>query len=266
MTTDGRQAAAAGDAFHCDVDSPESFDGAPSDQGLSLEDLSSAYAALLGKGHDPYQSIAPPAPPSEDERRLAEDQALLDRLAEEPAEEAESTCPISPRTLVEAMLFVGHPNNEPMTAGQLASLMRGVRPEEVEEIIGELNQAYHDEEAPYTIKAEGAGFRMTLVEELGSLRDKFYGRVREARLSQAAIDVLAVVAYNQPISRAELDGLRDKDNGPILSQLVRRRLLKIERRDDAPGVKYYRTTDRFLKLFGLASLDDLPRTQDLERS
>jgi segregation and condensation protein B len=106
---------------------------------------------------------------------------------------------------------------------------------------------------------------MTLLDEFASLRDKFYGKVREARLSQVAIDVLSLVAYNQPMSRAELDALRDKDNGPILSQLIRRRLLLIERRDDAPQIKYYRTTDRFLKLFGLASIDDLPRTQELER-
>jgi segregation and condensation protein B len=152
-----------------------------------------------------------------------------------------------------------------MSAAQLASLMRGVRPDEVEEIIRDLNAAYREEDCPYQIVSEGAGYRMTLCDEFRGLRDKFYGRVKEARLSQAAIDVLAVVAYNQPVTREDLDKLRDKDTGAILSQLVRRRLLQIERREEAPQVKYYRTTDRFLQLFGLESLNDLPRTQDLER-
>jgi segregation and condensation protein B len=238
----------------------------PNDHGLSLEDLSSAYAALLGQGYDPYQPIEAPPPADEHQRSFQEDQTLLDQWAEEnAADDAPERCTISPRTLVEAMLFVGHPHNEPMSAGQLASLMRGVRAEEVEEIIRDLCQTYREEGAPYTIVAEGAGFRMTLLEEFRPLRDKFYGRVREVRLSQAAIDLLALVAYNQPISRADLDALRDKDNGAILSQLVRRRLLRVERREETPQVKYYRTTDRFLKLFGLASVEDLPRTQDLDR-
>jgi segregation and condensation protein B len=229
--------------------------------------LSSAYAALLGQGHDPYEPIAPASSADEGELRVAQDQAILDELAEQAGvDDSHQTSPVSPRTLVEAMLFVGHPNNEPMSAGQLASLMRGVRAEEVEEIIRDLNRSYREEDAPYTILFEGAGFRMSLLEEFASLRDKFYGRVREARLSQAAIDVLALVAYNQPMSRADLDALRDKDNGPILSQLVRRRLLRIERREEAPQMKYYRTTDRFLKVFCLGSVDDLPRAQDLERS
>jgi segregation and condensation protein B len=97
------------------------------------------------------------------------------------------------------------------------------------------------------------------------LRDQFYGRVKEARLSQAAIDVLALVAYHQPLTREGLDALRDKENGALLTQLVRRRLLQVERLADAPQVKRYRTTDRFLAMFGLNSLEDLPRAQDLER-
>jgi segregation and condensation protein B len=244
----------------------ETLPADPGEGGLSLEDLSSAYAELLGKGHDPYEPIAPAEPAGEAQASLPHDQALLDRLAEEEvAAGADDACELSPRTLVEAILFVGHPHNEPMSAARLASLMRGVRSEEVEEIVRDLNETYRNEGCPYHIALEGAGYRMTLRDEFRTLRDKFYGRVKEARLSQGAVDVLAVVAYNQPVTRDDLDKLRDKDTGAILSQLVRRRLLQIERREEAPHVKYYRTTDRFLELFGLDSLNDLPRAQDLER-
>lgn len=249
-----------------DPDAPHESDDAPQDedQGFSLEDLSQAYAELLGRGHDPYEP-APDLKTPSDADEAAEDQALLDEDADSAAEDADDGCEISPRSIVEAMLFVGHPHNEPLSASQLASLMRGVRAEEVEEIVAELDATYRGEQAPYQIVSEAGGFRMALREEFRSLRDKFYGRVREARLSQAAIDLLALVAYNQPMSRQELDAARDKDNGPILSQLVRRRLLRIDRPADSPQTKLYSTTDRFLKLFRLQSLDDLPRTQDLER-
>ncbi len=249
----------------------ELFASDPDDHGLSLEDLSNAYAELLGKGHDPYQPISeiPPAAisaeaPSEEEQ-VAIDQILLDQaVEEEEPTDPDDACAISPRTIVEAVLFVGHPQNEPMTAAHMASIMRGVRPEEIDGIVHELNEAYRAEGAPYHIVSEGAGYRMTLREEFAPLRNKFYGRIREAKLSQPAIDVLAVVAYNQPITREEIDSIRDKDSGALLAQLVRRRLLAIERREDAPQVKYYCTTERFLELFGLESLDDLPRTQDLD--
>lgn len=242
------------------------FTDQPDDSGLSLEDLSSAYAALVSQGQDPYQPLVEGASASRADTAADRDQAILDQLAQQAdSADADDACEVSPRTIVEAMLFVGHPNNEPISADRLASLMRGVRPGEVEEIVRELNEFYRQEGCPYSIVSEGAGYRMTLRDEFRPLREKFYGRVKEARLSQAAIDVLAVVAYHEPITRERLDQLRDKESGALLSQLVRRRLLQIERRTEEPHVKLYRTTSRFLEVFGLASLNDLPRAQDLER-
>ena len=98
-----------------------------------------------------------------------------------------------------------------------------------------------------------------------SAKDWFTGNLGSAwRLSQAAIDILALVAYHQPITKNRVDEIRSKPSGGILSQLVRRRLLRIERTDTKPRVTHYYTTDRFLELFSLDGLDDLPRTQDLD--
>ena len=101
-------------------------------------------------------------------------------------------------------------------------------------------------------------------EQFLPLRDKMYGRIRQARLSQAAIDVLSIVAYNQPISRADVDQLRGKPSSPVLRQLVRRRLLRIDWPEQSPRCHLYRTTDRFLDLFGLESLDDIPQSQEMD--
>ena len=164
------------------------------------------------------------------------------------------------------MLFVGHPQNEPLTSKQIAGLMRGVRPSEIDTLVRELNRDYSARNCPYTIVAEGAGYRMTLRDEFVRMRDKFYGKARQTRLSQAAIEVLAAVAYHQSITADELSRLRGMPSGHILLQLVRRQLLRVEREAGKARSSRYHTTERFLQLFGLASLDDLPRSSDLEEA
>jgi len=231
---------------------------APDDQGLSLDELSQAYADLLDRGDDPFAEAATqetPAVPVPEAEEVAEED-------EPQGEEKDAFCEVSPRSILEAMLFVGHPDNAPLTSEKVASYMRGVRPQEIDELIVELNQRYDRDGHPYRIESVGAGYRMALREEFNSLRDKFYGRNKSARLSQAAIDVLAIVAYRQPLTRDEVDALRAKPSGTILTQLVRRRLLRMERPNEKPRTPRYLTTDRFLELYGLDTLRDLPKSPD----
>ena len=126
----------------------------------------------------------------------------------------------------------------------------------------ELNRRYAAQGAPYHVVGEGDGYRLTLGDEFHSLRNRFYGRIREARLSQAAIDVLALVAYQQPITGEKIGRLRGKPSNHVLTHLVRRGLLRIERPDPKRRTPHYHTTERFLRLFNLQSLDDLPRSED----
>ena len=241
--------------------SPLGLDGLtePDDEGLSLDALSQAYAAILNKGADPYS-----------------DAAQIEAAAEPPAAqvpaevirgEGDAACEITPRSILEAMLFVGHPTSEPLLSERIAALMRGVRPAEIDELVRELNEEYDREGAAYAVESVGAGYQLTLRPEFANLRDAFYGRVREARLSQPAIDVLAIVAYHQPLTLEEIDRLRGKPSGGILSQLVRRDLLALERDPEAKRAKpRYRTTARFLDLFDLDDISELPRSQDIDRN
>jgi segregation and condensation protein B len=75
---------------------------------------------------------------------------------------------------------------------------------------------------------------------------------------------LSVVAYNEPLTADEVSRLRGAPSGAVLTQLVRRRLLRIERAETAPRTAHYRTTPRFLELFGLGCLADLPTSQELD--
>jgi segregation and condensation protein B len=245
--------------------------GAPYDQGLSLDELSQAYAALLRQGADPYADDAgrqgdPSLAAASGENHAPEQvEPDGDEQAGDTRASDEAAGQITPRSILEAILFVGHPAGEPLTSERIASLMRGVRPSEIDDLVGELNEEYAAAGAPYSIISCGPGYQMALRDEFAPLRDAFYGRIREARLSQAAIDVLAIVAYHQPVTADDIDRLRGKASGSILSQLVRRDLLALRRPADRKAKAEYRTTARFLDLFGLDRLEELPHSQDIER-
>lgn len=248
------------------------------EQGLSLEELSQAYASMIDSGADPYTATGSDT----DEKEIAEPWEMQQS-------DADDSCDISPHSILEAMLFVGHPENHALTSRAVAALMRGVRPAEIDEMVRELNVSYREQRCPYEIRSVNGGYRLELRSEFSTLRDRFYGRIRAAKLSQHVVDALAIVAYKQPISKAEVESIRGKPSSGVLSQLVRRELLKLVREektveppsDQANGgdaddskpkkkartkmVPMYYTTQRFLQVFGLATLDDLPRSDEIDR-
>ena len=238
----------------------QSFHEAPEDQGLSLDELSGSLANLINSdGADPY---APAQAPAAD----APASKLATAIADAPAADDESICPVSPLSILEAMLFVGHPENQPLTNKQVASLMRGVRPAEVDGLVQELNEKYEAEDCVYRIKSIESGYRLELTEAWQPIQENFYGKIRQAKLSQSAIDVLAIVAYNQPVERDAVEEIRREVSGRLLTQLVRRQLLRVEvLTDTKPRRELYHTTERFLELFGIASLEELPQSQDFDR-
>lgn len=222
------------------------------DQGLSLDKLSATFAEALGQPA-PFQQ------PVEEPRGEESTDEAIARLTEQ--QEGDDPCEVSPTTILEALLFVGSQSNDLLSAEKAASVMRGVKPDEVDDLVAELNARYESEGCPYEVVVVGSTYRMTLKDAFRRLRDKFYGKVREAKLSQPAIDVLALVAYHQGCTRDEVDTMRGKPSGPILNQLVRRRLLRMHLDPDDKRIRRYSTTPRFLQTFGLTTLDDLPQPQ-----
>ena len=239
-------------------------------QGISLEELADAFAQVMGKS--PRLRTESEAEPAAEQ--LLEEESMASAAGETPAVETaldllqlaeqaeEDACSISPKSLFEAMLFVGNRENRPLSAAKAAELMRDVSPDEIPALVDELNAGYERENCPYLIVGEGEGYRLTLRKAFYPLRNKLYGRIREARLSQAAIDVLALVAYKQPVTGEQVGKLRGKPSSHILAQLVRRGLLRLERPAEKPRMPHYSTTARFMRLFNLDSLDDLPRSEE----
>ena len=241
----------------------------PPDDGISLDELSGSLASLLGQGDDPYETIeegeaAAPAEPTPTVIDTPNKPVAIKPKPSKPTFD-DAACPVSPQSIFESMLFVGHPEDIPLTSKTVASLMRGVRANEVDLFVEELNARYEEDGCPYFIESTGGGYRLSLRDEFNSVRERFYGKIREAKLSQAAIDVLAIVAYHQPIDRTEVDDLRGEESARVLNQLVRRELLAVERTDEKPRRNIFTTTSRFLDLFGMSSIDELPQTQDFDR-
>jgi segregation and condensation protein B len=256
----------------------------PANQGISLDALAAAFAQVMGTPPRPPADSAaaspnatdlpslpangdsPTLPGEETAAAAGSSQESTEAVGEDVSADAatvdDAVCPISPQTILEAMLFVGNRDNRPLAPGRAAELMRGVQADEVPPLVDELNRKYAATGCPYEIVSEGIGYRLTLRQELNALRSRFYGRVREARLSQPAIDVLALVAYQQPITGDQVNELRGKPSNHILVHLVRRGLLRVERLDPKHRTPSYYTTERFLHLFNLASIDDLPRSEE----
>ena len=169
--------------------------------------------------------------------------------------------PPSPEQIVEALLFVGGP---PLTAEAAGSAVRGLTPDAFRAAVDALAAKYRRQARPYAVEARAGGWVLAPLPAYRGVRERLVGGPREARLGQPALDVLSVVAYRQPVAKAEVDAVRGTDSGGVLRQLVRLGLVAVARRAEGGGREVrYGTTPRFLRVFGLASLDDLPRLGDV---
>lgn len=172
-------------------------------------------------------------------------------------------CPITPSSIVEAIVFVGLPEAEKLTLKKIASLLRDVSPNEVKTIITQLNDRYEKAQAAYRINVSGDLVSMELHESMLPFQAELSRTNRGVRLNAATIEVLAVIAYNQPITRERIDETRKKASGAIVTQLVRRGLIAPIKREPGSQRQQFATTEKFLQFFHLADLADLPQGGDV---
>lgn len=165
------------------------------------------------------------------------------------------------RRLVEALILA---SPEPISSTRLAELVPHGKPGLVTDLVGELNEFYEQHERGFEIWEVAGGFQLRTRTDLASYVQQMH-ELRPARLSRAALETLAIVAYRQPVTRAEIEHVRGVDVGPILRGLTDRKLVRIAGHRDVPGRPIlYATSRRFLEVFGLPSLRDLPTLRDME--
>ena len=177
-----------------------------------------------------------------------------------PRQAADQAAQAEAAATVEAILFA---TDSPISVAKVSSVAE-LPVREVKKAIAMLNERYEAGGAAYRIEAIAGGYQMMTSPEYHDVLSRLLRTRRESRLSQAALETLAIVAYRQPIIRADIEAIRGVACGEMLRNLLEKALVKIAGRADVLGrPMLYGTTTRFLETFGLASLDDLPRVEEL---
>jgi segregation and condensation protein B len=168
---------------------------------------------------------------------------------------------ITTQSVVEAILFA---SDVPLPAGKIAQIVGAGDAREVKKHIAALNEKYEAGGAAFRIEEIAAGFQMLTLPEYNTWLGKLLKTRSDSKLSQAALETLAVVAYKQPVLRADIEAIRGVAAGEMLNRLRELGLIKIVGRAEEIGrPMLYGTTKKFLEVFGLADLDELPQVEEL---
>jgi segregation and condensation protein B len=163
--------------------------------------------------------------------------------------------------IIEAVLFA---SEAPLGAAELARAGDGLDEDLVEAAIAELRDEYAREARAFDVMEIAGGYQILTRPEFAPFLERFDAAPHGGRLSGAALETLAIVAYRQPIGRAEIEEIRGVGAGGVLRTLQERELLAVVGRGDGLGRPLlYGTTRRFLEHFGFRSLDDLPKPEEL---
>ncbi|MBE6161862.1 MAG: SMC-Scp complex subunit ScpB [Firmicutes bacterium] len=162
--------------------------------------------------------------------------------------------------VLEGILFVV--GDEGITLKKLCELM-DIDIEKAKELLKELKEEYESDKRGIRISFLGDAFKLTTKKEHKEYYKKLVSSTETNMLSQSALETLAIIAYNQPITRAEIDELRGIASGFMVRKLVAKGLVKEAGKSTLPGrPNLYKTTKEFLDYFGLATIDDLPKMEE----
>ncbi len=165
------------------------------------------------------------------------------------------------RSIVEAILVTAE---EPVSPGRLLGVLKGLNGKDIRQAIDNLNDRYECGGHAMTIREVAGGYQLATRKEFGPWVRKLHDR-GQVRLSQAALETLAVIAFKQPVTRVEIDSIRGVDSAGVVRHLLELNLIRIVGRSDGLGrPMLFGTTKEFMTHFGLKSLADLPKPRELE--
>ena len=192
----------------------------------------------------------------------AENQTAAAAAAAEPAPEGEKATLLDSaetKQIIENLLFI---TDRPLKPSRIAEVVEHISSKRVLEIIQELAREYVDSGRAIRILEIGGGYQMCTKPEYGRWVRRLYNEKMTTRLSNAALETLAIIAYKQPVTRAEMEMIRGVDVAAPLEKLLERGLVRVlGKRDTIGHPMVYGTTDEFLRLFGLNKLSELPDLQ-----
>ncbi len=164
--------------------------------------------------------------------------------------------------LIEAILFL---DSEPLDIKSL-SRISGLKNEDTEKALGALQEKYQGPESGIEIIQLGEGYMMSPREQYWDVLKERYGRKNDNKLSKAALETLSIIAYSQPITKAEIENIRGVQADGMMKVLSSRNLIKAVGKKDVPGKPLqYGTSKEFLKYFKISSISNLPKLDELSK-
>jgi len=187
-------------------------------------------------------------------------------------EKTELKIPTTFKALVEALIFAAE---EPLSLNQIRSIYQGenlrnaesrqIEPDTIRQIVTDLNKEYSKQDRPYRIVQIAGGYQFATSSEYAEWLGKLYKEQGRRKLSQSGVETLAIIAYKQPITKAEIEKIRGVNCDYVLKTLLEKELLTVTGRAESVGRPLlYGTTREFLKHFGLNDITDLPRPREIE--
>ena len=165
---------------------------------------------------------------------------------------------------VEAALLA---SDRPISAARLADALGGIAAAQIKTAVEHLNQTYERDGRSFRVESVAGGWQIHTLPEHAAVLTALHKTRPQSKLSPAALETLAIVAYKQPIMRAEIETIRGVACGEVLRSLMVRHLIKIVGRAEEIGrPMLYGTTKAFLEVFGLSNLKDLPKVEDLTKT
>ena len=164
------------------------------------------------------------------------------------------------KSILESLLFA---SEGPITVHRLGEVLEGVERSEISSALRELQAEYDASGRGFRLAEVAGGYQMQTARENADWVKKLY-RDRPQRMTRATLETLAIVAYKQPMTRAEIEAIRGVDVDGVVATLLDRRLIRIVARKDVPGRPFlYGTTPEFLQLFNLKDLSHLPTLKEM---
>jgi segregation and condensation protein B len=169
------------------------------------------------------------------------------------------------RSIIEVLLLV---SDRPLSIKKIKEIIEGADSKAIQDAITRMRERLNENEFPYQVREIGGGFVLSSLPEYAPWVRKLYSpKAKTSRLSQAALETLAVIAYKQPVTRAEIEAIRGVNVDSTLKTLLDKRLCEIVGYKDVIGKPAtYGTTNEFLLHFGLNNLKDLPSIEELRGS
>jgi segregation and condensation protein B len=167
------------------------------------------------------------------------------------------------KSAVEAILFV---SEKPVVLDQLKEVFPDLKPSQIHDLIKLLQEEYVNRCAGMAVVEIAGGFQMLSDSHAATYIREFYKTKTKEKLSRPALESLAIIAYKQPVGRAEVEVIRGVNSDGTIAHLLNKGLIKITGRKEVPGRPFlYGTTKEFLEYFGLKSLEDLPKIEEFNQ-